>query len=318
VRSTVRRYLPLAVALVSVLVAAAALAVGWHYHERNRHQQAAGNPRTHSGFPDGSDTGVPPGTRLTRVPADRTSGDGWAWNKYGWVQVTAANARLSGLDIDGSLHSTVSGVTITDTRIRCTGENDWCLSIGSHTTVTDTEIGGQSDGHSFGKAAGVLSVGSDAGNLLQRLNVHNTSDGLRLDGGTRLADSWVHDLIMGDPADPGAHSDGVQSTGGGNVVIEGNRFETGNNCNVFVQWLAGQPPVTEYTVTGNYFGSGNRNGQQTSYGVCIYGSNVDGPVTVTGNVFSRGWQVGAATVPPAAVVSGNRYADGAPVTPVSR
>lgn len=309
--SRLRRLAPLLIAGVCVVVAAGVLAGGlWLSHRHKQHYSAGSEPHT-AGFPDAATTGVPTGTKLTRVPQDKTSGDGWAWNRYGWIQVQSDGATLTGLDVDGSIHSDKSGVTITDTRIRCTGENDWCLSIGSDTTVRDTEIGGQGDGHSFGKAAGVYSGGSGSGNVLQRLNIHNTSDGLRIDGGTTLEDSWVHDLIMGDPVDPGAHSDGVQSTGGANVVITHNRFETGNNCNVFVQWLSGQPNVSHYQVSDNLFLSGHRNDQQTSYGVCIYGQGVQGPVSVTGNTFSHGWQVAALTAPPETTLSANHFIDGA-------
>lgn len=306
-----RQSAPLLIAAVAVVVAALVLLVGFWLNDRNNSVPAPTSQPHTAGFPDASTTGVPAGTKLTRVPQDRKSGDGWAWNAYGWVQVQSDNVTLSGLDIDGSVHSTKAGLTITDTRIRCTGEHDWCLSLGTRSTVRDTEIGGQSDGHSFGPATGVYSGGTDSNNVLQRLNIHHTSDGLRIDGGTTVEDSWVHDLIMGDPADPTAHSDGIQSTGGANVSITHNRIETGNNCNVFVQWLSGNPAISNYQVTDNLFVAGARNGQQTSYGVCIYGRNVSAPIRVSNNQFSHGWQVAALTAPPEAVVSANRFTDGA-------
>lgn len=309
--SRLRRSAPLLIAGSCVLIAALVLAGGFWLQSRHKQNYGPATSQAHTaGFPDAKTTGVPAGTKLTRVPEDVKSGDGWAWNSYGWIQVQSDGAKLTGLDVNGSIHSDKSGVTISDTRIRCTNENDWCLSLGTDSTVRDTEIGGQADGHTFGKATGVYSGGSSSGNVLQRLNIHHTSDGLRLDGGTTLEDSWVHDLIMGDSPDPSAHSDGVQSTGGANVVITHNRFETGNNCNVFVQWTSG-PQVSHYQVSDNLFVSGQRNAQQTSYGVCIYGQNVTGPLSVTGNTFSHGWQVAALTAPPETALSANHFLDGA-------
>ncbi|MEO6702933.1 MAG: hypothetical protein ABI140_05480 [Jatrophihabitantaceae bacterium] len=300
-----------------IVAGVVALMVVKHRHQPTPHSTAIGAPRVRPGaFPDASTTGVPAGTQLRKVPEQLTSGPGWKWNPYGWVQVGSTNVTINGLDINGSIHSSFGGLTIQDSRIRCTGENDWCVSIASKTVVRDTEIGGQADGHTFGKATGVLSAGSGAQNVLQGLNIHNTSDGLRLDGGTELIDSWVHDLSMGDI--PDAHSDGVQSTGGANVSITGNRIESGNNCNVFVQWLSGQPEISHYQVGRNLFVSQNRNNQQTSYGVCIYGNGVQGPITVQDNTFSRGWQVGAVTAPPEASLSGNKYTDGSATAEVSK
>ncbi|MCW2540868.1 MAG: hypothetical protein JWN95_2593 [Frankiales bacterium] len=312
-----RKY-QLGAAIVAIGIAVIVGSVIW----RNTHRAATEQKQTEqkqtavSTFPASANTGVPAGVSLERVPQDVSSGPGWGWNKYGWVQITAPNAVIDGLDINGSLQSKFPGLQVKNTRIRCTGENDWCLAIASSTTVTDTEIGGQADGKTFGKATGVLSAGSDAKNVLKRLNIHNTSDGLRLDGGTVLEDSWVHDLSMGDI--PLAHSDGIQTTGGANVLISHNRIETGNNCNVFVQWLAGQPKISSYQVIDNLFVSGNRNQEQTSYGVCIYGEGVSAPVAITGNTFSRGWQVEAITAPPETTLGSNKYTDGAPTGPPSK
>jgi hypothetical protein len=212
---------------------------------------------------------------------------------------------LQGLDINGSVNSGVSNVVIQNTRIRCTNEDQWCLSVGPHTVVQDTEIGGGANGSTFTAAIGVWSGGSSSGNVFQRVNIHNTSDGMRIDGGTTIVDSYIHNLVMGDSAAPGAHSDGIQSTGGSNVVVKHNSFQSGNNCNVFVQWLSGNEQIKNYTVTGNKFTAGNRNGEQTSYGVCAYGTGVPGPVAVTNNMFSSGFEVKAYTAPAGATVSGN-------------
>ena len=40
------------------------------------------------GYPDATNTGVPAGTTLLRVPQDRTSGTGWTWDSHGWISTT--------------------------------------------------------------------------------------------------------------------------------------------------------------------------------------------------------------------------------------
>ena len=50
------------------------------------------------GYPDGTNTGVPAGTVLVKVPSVRSSGLGWEWSDgYGAVVTTAAGAQLTGL-----------------------------------------------------------------------------------------------------------------------------------------------------------------------------------------------------------------------------
>lgn len=256
--------------------------------------------------PSAASTGVPAGVKLTSVPGQITSGTGWRWVGWG-LQVTQANVALNGLDINGPVSNTFAGLTVTNSRIRCTGEKDWCLSLGNNSEVSHVEIGGGADGTTFVSAIGVWTGGSGAGNALTAINIHHTTDGMRVDGGTTLADSYIHDLSMGQI--PGAHSDGIQSTGGGNVVIRHNKISSGNNCNVFLQWLSGNAAITSYSITGNTFVAANQGGEQTSYGVCAYSPEVSG-VTVSSNTFSRGYQVAPLTAPGGSVLSHNLLADG--------
>ncbi|MCW2540869.1 MAG: hypothetical protein JWN95_2594 [Frankiales bacterium] len=253
------------------------------------------------------------GTPLTSVPGQAKSGPGWTWTGSA-LAVTGTNVTLSGLDINGPVQGSPTGLTVVNTRIRCTGETQWCISLGSHSKLSHTEIGGGASGTAFVSAIGVWSGGSTAGNVLDSVDIHNTSDGLRIDGGTTLTNSYIHNLSMGEI--PGAHSDGIQSTGGANVTVSNNRFESGNNCNVFLQWLSGNAAISNYVISGNTFTPGNRNGEQTSYGVCAYSPNVAG-VTLTNNKFVRGYQVGPATLPAGSKVSGDVYTDGTAIAVMS-
>ncbi|HTZ43825.1 MAG TPA: DUF4082 domain-containing protein [Jatrophihabitans sp.] len=267
-----------------------------------------------SSAPSGSSSGagVPAGTSLTAVPAQATSGAGWTWTGSA-LKITGPNVTLNGLDINGAVQGSYDNVTISNSKIRCTNESQWCVSLGNHNKLQNDEIGGGANGTTFGSAIGLWSGGSNAGNVISGVDIHNTSDGMRIDGGTTITGTYVHNLIMGDPADPSAHSDGIQSTGGANVTVSNSRFETGNNCNIFLQWLSGNPAISNYTITGNSFTAGNRNGQQTSYGVCAYSPDVSG-VTISNNTFSYGYQVSPLTAPSGSNVSGNVYTDGKPVS----
>lgn len=257
-------------------------------------------------------SGVPVGTTMRTVPGQLTSGPGWTWTGSA-LKLTGGNVTLNGLDINGPVQGSFSNVTIQNSHIRCTGETQWCISLGDHNKLINDEIGGGANGSTFVSAIGVWSGGSGSNNIINGVDIHNTSDGLRIDGGTTLMDSYVHNLVMGDSVAAGAHSDGVQSTGGSNVTISNNRFESGTNCNVFMQWLSGNPAITNYTVTGNTFTAGNRNGLQTSYGVCGYSPDVSG-VSITNNTFGYGFQVGPFTAPSGSNISGNKYTDGKPIT----
>lgn len=258
--------------------------------------------------PTATSNGVGVSGALRTVPGQLTSGTGWRWTGSA-VQLTAANVTLSGLDINGSIQGSFSGVTIENTRIRCTNETNWCISLGDHNKLINDEIGGGANGSTFVAATGIWSGGDNAGNIIDAVDIHNTSDGLRIDGGTTLENSYIHNLSMGQI--PGAHSDGVQSTGGANVTIANNRFQSGNNCNVFMQWLSGNTAISNYTVTGNSFTPDSANGMQTSYGVCGYAPNVSG-VSITNNTFGYGYQVGPYIAPSGSKVSGNKYTDGKP------
>lgn len=268
-------------------------------------------------FPNGSNTGVPARTKLVDVPEQRTSGAGWKWESGGFVKITAKNTTLADLDIHGYVDNSFNGLTVRSSRIRCTGQTQAgaCITLGEHSSITDTEIGGGENGATFSKAFAVWSGGSAAGNSIVRVNIHHTVHGLHIDGGTTLADSYIHDLPMGDPGFETDHTDGVFIATGHNVVIKHNTFSSSNNAEIFVQdYDATAEGVGDLVITGNSFTNVQRNGQDASYGVAIENKSINGPITVSNNVFSRGWDVGPIEVPRSATYSGNTFTDGKPAT----
>jgi len=286
---------------------------------------SSGGSASYSGFPDASTTGVPTGTTLTQVPAQATSGTGWRWDGNHTVVVTAPNTTITGLDINGSLTNTYPGVTIKNTRIRCTNENNWCLTLGGpNATVTDTDIGGGANGTTYMHGIGVLSGGTNLNNLIQRVNIHHTIHGARIDGGTTVTDSYIHDLPMGDPVYNNAtgtysttdHTDGIMSTGGNGTLITHNRVECGNTSTMFVQWESDQPQISSFTIQNNLFVNISKNNQVSSQGVAFEDKGIANPagITIKNNTFTPGWQVAAIEAPTGSNVTGNVFTNTSPAS----
>ncbi|SOD72704.1 hypothetical protein SAMN05892883_2055 [Jatrophihabitans sp. GAS493] len=238
-----------------------------------------------SGFPDASNTG--PTGALTAKSGDVT---------------VAAGATLSNVDISGAV-TLKAGAKLINSKVRCIGESNWCLSLGANDTVTNVEVGGGVDGSTYNGAIGIYTGGPN--NVLSKVNIHHTSDGIRLDGGTTLQDSYIHDLVINQI--PGVHSDGIQMTQAtAPVVLTHNSFQGGTNDAVFVQDIGSQT----ISATGNLFTADDTGGNQTSYGFAAYTA---GHVTLTGNVFGSGWEVTPYSVPSGSTVSGNVNTAGKPI-----
>lgn len=269
---------------------------------------------------------MPAGVSLTSVPGQATSGPGWHWNGTA-VVIDADNTTLNGLDIAGAVQNTHNNLTVKDTRIRCANENDWCLTLGSNSTVTDTEIGGGANGTTFLHAIAIYTSGP--GNLIERVNIHHTIHGLRLDNGTTVQNSYIHDLPMGDPVTNLAtgqtstsdHTDGSMTTGAlpsdlSPIVVDHNRFEGGNTANFFVQRDATDTSkaIGELTIENNLFLNIHRNGEDSSFGIDIENKGIQGPITIKNNTFNKStWTVGPIQTPAGTTTSGNTYTDGTPV-----
>jgi hypothetical protein len=284
----------------------------------------AGSP---SGFPDASNTGVPAGVVLKQVPAQVSSGAGWHWDGRA-VVIDADHVTLNGLDITGPVSNQHDYLTVTNTRIRCVGENDWCITLGSNSTISDTEIGGGANGSTYLHAIGVYTGGPN--NLIQRVNIHHTIHGMRVDNGTTIRDSYIHDMPMGDPVRDLAtgqtntddHTDAIMVTGAPTnelapIVLDHNRIESGNTANFFVQRDVTDTSkrIPNLLIQNNLFLNVHRNGQDSSFGIDIENKGIGGTITITNNTFNKSsWTVGPIQAPASATTTGNTYTDGTPVT----
>jgi hypothetical protein len=278
-------------------------------------------------FPGTGNTGIPAGTTLKRVPQDVTSATqaggtntGWTWDGNG-IKVTAKGAVLANLDVSGGVSQEQDAMQITAVRFRCTNIDggNFCGALGADSTMTDSEIGGGADGHTFINSQGFWVGGSSAHNVIRRVEIHHIVHGLHIDGGTTVEDSYIHDMPAGDKAgnDPGtAHTDGVFVSTGSNMVFRHDTFaNAANNCELFVQDYDNTAEgVSNLSVLSSLFIPTNRNGQQSSFGAGIENKDIKGPATihVRDNVFGKGFQVTPIEAPTGADVVNNKNTDGSP------
>jgi len=176
------------------------------------------------GFPDATNTGVPRGTRLRKVPGQVSSGPGWYFDARGWVQVDRRGTVLSGLSIPCNVNVAASDVTIRDDRIAVAG-NTFGVSV-RHTrnvTIEDSTISG------LGAGAGRLMVGikdiyaDSTGLTVLRNNISEVSTGVQMESGL-VASNYIHDMGYV----PGDHTNGITSNGGrtGRLTVRYNTIFT--------------------------------------------------------------------------------------------
>lgn len=163
------------------------------------------------GYPDASNTGVPSGTTLVKVPEDVTSGKGWHYDSRGWIEVDTAGATLSGITTTKNVNVTASNVTVQNSRIIVSGES-FGISIrrANNVTVRNNEIAGPKASGPTRLMVGVKDVYADSVNLKVVGNdIWHTATGVQMDQGL-IQDNYIHDLgFTGDD-----HVNGTTSNGG--------------------------------------------------------------------------------------------------------
>lgn len=174
-------------------------------------------------YPDETCTGVPSGTSLRRVPADVTSGPGWMWNGDGAIQVTVDGTVIDGLEVAGCISVEATGVTVRNTRAQCitTGSSPRARDpMSPRLTIEDCEV-------VCPDMDGTTAIG-DRNINVYRVNIHGCENGFDMDSDAEIHDSYIHDLHQSVIA----HTDGLQSAVGTNLVIDHNRFyaETPGAC----------------------------------------------------------------------------------------
>jgi hypothetical protein len=164
------------------------------------------------GYPDATNSGVQPGQKLIAVPAQKTSGPGWAWNAaWGTLEVTRAGAVLSDLSIAGNIDVEASDVTLDNLRITSTGSS-WGVGLmnANGTLVEHCSISSPAASGPGRLQSGVKDVyGNAEGTVITGNNIWHAEDGVQLSAGL-IKGNYIHALAY----NPGDHTDGIDSNAG--------------------------------------------------------------------------------------------------------
>ena len=257
------------------------------------------------------------------VPVDAPSADTTGYNACGrgLDELTSLSGTialgdgevLENFDLDGEINVEGENVVIRCGRIRTDAlyavTNPVGGDSGSFVIEHVQMIGTATD--ISANSAGL----SPYGNWTARgIDVSRFRDGIKVGSNHTLEGSWIHDLWKTE----GAHNDGVQSVGGSNVTLHGNRIEGPWRASTSAIMIAADvKPIADYTFTGNWFSGGG-------YTIYIGGKDHQGTprnVTFRDNVIVDGsftygpfyLKLSWPEADSGAVTSGNTFDSGAPL-----
>jgi hypothetical protein len=195
--------------------------------------------------PSAANTGVPPGTTLTRYDGN--------------ITITKAGTVLQDLDVHGFVIVEASNVTIERSIVRG-GISHFDTALvkvvsGTNVLVEDSELVPEYPSVQIDGIRG-------ANYTALRDNIHGTTDGSKVTGdNVTISDSYVHDLPFWahDPDQHGnpAHNDGVEIFVGKNLHITDNAFYIATYGNSAMQVNQNLGTVTDLHFTGNYADGGH-------------------------------------------------------------
>jgi len=163
-------------------------------------------------WPDATNTGVPPSTRLTPIDGDLT--------------IDTPNTVVDAKEIRGCVMVRAPGVVIRRSRVSCAGFITIASFGGAYTgtglLVEDTEIDCRG---TSGTAVGDTNI------TVRRANIHGCENGFDVDGTVTIEDSYIHDLFNSDEA----HTDGIQITPlGHDVTIRHNTIYSNSGTSAII------------------------------------------------------------------------------------
>jgi hypothetical protein len=149
------------------------------------------------GFPDATNTGIPAGTTLRKVPGQVSRGRGWYYDHRGFVAVVGTGAVLSDLSIPCGVSVTASNVTIKDVKIVTGGQSAMGIALRhvQDVTIEHSTIAGTNTG-SGRLMVGVKDVYGDArGTRILDNNISRSSTGVQIYQGL-IQGNYIHHLGM--------------------------------------------------------------------------------------------------------------------------
>jgi hypothetical protein len=237
---------------------------------------------------------------VTRTVKPDASNTGWQHTGVtltaytGPMTITKPGTVIDGKDIRGRLDIEADDVTIQRSRLSSGDFYGIYVAKGAERLViVDTELDGR------GNPRNDSAVSSHDFTVV-RGNIHGWVDGFKADQNVNIVNSWLHDFATGS----GNHNDGIQISGRGNILIQGNRFDARSksesgamNASVYTNTDYGIRP-NNVVVRGNWINAGgyfvridatqfklenNRFGRWYSYG--LMRSTPQSTWTNTGNVW---------------------------------
>lgn len=279
-----RRRRPMMIAAGVLVAAGAAVALALALAGGPAHAATTTGCQAHPsacGYPDATNTGVPPGTALTNVPAQSTSGSGWSYNAATQtVNVTTNGAVISGLNITGTLNIAADNVIVKNDQITTSSLYGVSLRHTSGVTVENSAISG------LNATTGRVNYAIDdiyadsTGMVFKSNDISNWRVGINVTTG-KITGNYIHDPGF----IPGDHTDGIYDYyGDAPLAITGNTIENslGQTCDIILQSAAGTP-VGNMTVSGNLLAGGG-------YSIYAGGAQNDSNnVKITNNRFGQSY-----------------------------
>jgi len=157
-------------------------------------------------WPDDSTTGPPAGTTFTVHDGDLT--------------VTTAGEVIEGVHVqNGTILCRAANVTIRNSKITGGGILAYTSCTGLRVDHIEVDCDNHVGSSGFAQDSGF--VGQDI--VLRNVNVHRCENGVFIDNGVDVYDSYIHEPITPGDTETGAHSDGIQLwAGASDLTIEGN------------------------------------------------------------------------------------------------
>jgi len=282
----------------------------------NSTQPGLGTPAgaaTAPGIPTRSPTAThPPTPTRPAGPAGWPGQDNTGWKHTGVAlrsfpctgdvtNITKPGTVIDGRDIRCGLLIKTNNVTISRSRVTADAQIPIRTLDGqTGIKISDVEIVGQP-----GCIAGIGYMGYTA----LRVNIHGCGDGVRIEDGSTLQDSWIHDFWDGTKDGKQIdtpHHDGAQTTGGSNITIRHNRIDNPHDQTSCIMIGNEFDTPSNILIEDNYLNGGN----YTIY-LAATGTNR----IIRNNTFTRNHVYGPDDIAGQYVWTGNRYTDGKPVIP---
>jgi hypothetical protein len=194
----------------------------------------------------------------------------------GSISITTQGTVVESKDVSGTITIQANNVTIKRCRVRSSSYYPIHVVSGTGITIEDTEVDGQ------GGSSKAIYI-SNGQVTVQRCNIHDSEDGLSLNGtgGLTIINNYVHSPRH----DSAGHSDGFELYSGAHMTIQNNNFDyTGGNTSAsnFSNWGGA---IDDVLYDHNWLAGG-------SYNLYVDGSfsssNYISHVRITNNRWIRG------------------------------